>query len=150
MAAPAESPSRHGKATKSAAAFRTISEVAGELGLPQHVLRFWESKFSAIRPMKRGGGRRYYRPEDVAMLTRIRDLLHVEGYTIKGVQKLLRQGGGRVKAVSSAPGRGTLPSSAPPEPRQPPQGDGFSAETRAELKSLLGELEALRATLAGA
>jgi len=80
---------------KSAAAFRTISEVAQELEVPQHVLRFWETKFAAIRPLKRGGGRRYYRPEDVELLRRIRDLLYTEGYTIKGVQRLLREGQGR-------------------------------------------------------
>lgn len=82
---------------KSDAAFRTISEVAIELDVPQHVLRFWETKFSQIRPMKRGGGRRYYRPEDVVLLTTLRDLLYREGYTIKGVQKLLRENG--VKAL---------------------------------------------------
>ncbi|MEK9753095.1 MAG: MerR family transcriptional regulator [Rhodospirillaceae bacterium] len=81
------------KTPKSADAFRTISEVAEELDLPQHVLRFWETKFSKLRPLKRGGGRRYYRPEDVALLRHIRGLLYDEGYTIKGVQKLLRQGG---------------------------------------------------------
>jgi DNA-binding transcriptional MerR regulator len=75
---------------KSAAAFRTISEVAGELDVAQHVLRFWESKFPQVRPLKRGGGRRYYRPEDVDMLRQIRSLLYEEGYTIKGAQKLLR------------------------------------------------------------
>lgn len=80
------------RAEKSAAAFRTISEVAEELDVPQHVLRFWESKFSQIRPLKRGGGRRYYRPEDVVLLRRIRHLLYQEGYTIKGVQRLLREG----------------------------------------------------------
>jgi len=79
-----------GRASKSPAAFRTISEAANELELPQHVLRFWESKFPQLKPLKRGGGRRYYRPEDIELLTRIRDWLHVEGYTIKGVQKLLR------------------------------------------------------------
>ena len=73
---------------KSAAAFRTISEVAEELDLQQHVLRFWETKFTQICPMKRGGGRRYYRPEDIALLKRIKKLLHNDGYTIKGVQKL--------------------------------------------------------------
>jgi len=78
---------------KSETAFRTISEVADELDVPQHVLRFWESKFPQVKPLKRGGGRRYYRPEDVALLRRIRDLLYSEGYTIKGVQKLLREGG---------------------------------------------------------
>ena len=77
---------------KSAAAFRTISEVASELAVPQHVLRFWESKFSQIRPLKRGGGRRSYRPEDVTLLRRIRQCLYEDGYTIKGVQRLLREG----------------------------------------------------------
>lgn len=75
---------------KSESAFRTISEVADELGVQQHVLRFWETKFGQIKPLKRGGGRRYYRPEDVALLKRIHTLLYVEGYTIKGVQKLLK------------------------------------------------------------
>ena len=78
---------------KSEAAFRTISEVADELDVPQHVLRFWEGKFPQVKPLKRGGGRRYYRPDDVALLRRIRDLLYSEGYTIKGVQKLLKEGG---------------------------------------------------------
>src|SRR5947207_14772834 len=82
---------------KSAQAFRTISEVATELDVPQHVLRFWESKFSEIRPLKRGGGRRYYRPEDVDLLRRIRQFLYQEGYTIRGVQKLLSEGGPREK-----------------------------------------------------
>ena len=80
---------------KSVRAFRTISEVANDLEVPQHVLRFWETKFSYIKPMKRGGGRRNYRPEDVALLRRIRDLLYSDGYTIKGVQRLLRENGGR-------------------------------------------------------
>src|SRR3546814_10616668 len=81
---------------KSAAAFRTISEVADDLEVPPHVLRFWETKFNQVRPLKRGGGRRYYRPEDVALLQRIRELLYREGYTIKGVQKLLRDGAVRM------------------------------------------------------
>lgn len=81
---------------KSADAFRTISEVADELEVPQHVLRFWETKFTQIRPMKRGGGRRYYRPEDVDLLRSIRGLLYDQGYTIKGVQKLIREGGLRL------------------------------------------------------
>ncbi|MDB3954056.1 MerR family transcriptional regulator [Alphaproteobacteria bacterium] len=80
---------------KSAEAFRTISEVSGDLGVPQHVLRFWETKFSQVKPMKRGGGRRYYRPDDVALLNSIRALLYVDGYTIKGVQRLLREKGMR-------------------------------------------------------
>lgn len=74
-------------------AFRTISEAAEELGVPQHVLRFWETKFSFIRPMKRAGGRRFYRPQDVAVLNGVRTLLHSEGLTIKGVQKLHRDHG---------------------------------------------------------
>ncbi len=78
---------------KSPEAFRTISEVASELDVPQHVLRFWETRFSQIRPMKRAGGRRYYRPEDVDLLKGIRALLYGEGYTIKGVQKILREKG---------------------------------------------------------
>ena len=82
---------------KSAAAFRTISEVGRELDIPQHVLRFWESKFSQIKPLKRGGGRRYYRPEDIALLRRIRDLLYTDGYTIRGVQRQFRESG--VKAI---------------------------------------------------
>ncbi len=77
-------------------AFRTISEVADELHIPQHVLRFWETKFPQVRPLKRGGGRRYYRPDDIALLRRISDLLYIQGYTIKGVQRLLREGGGRL------------------------------------------------------
>jgi DNA-binding transcriptional MerR regulator len=78
---------------KSAEAFRTISEVAEELDLPQHVLRFWETRFTQIKPLKRGGGRRYYRPEDVELLRVIRQLLYGEGYTIKGVQKILKEQG---------------------------------------------------------
>ncbi len=79
--------------SKAAQAFRTISEVAEDLQVQKHVLRFWELKFPQIKPMKRGGGRRYYRPEDVELLRGIRNLLHAEGYTIKGVQKILREQG---------------------------------------------------------
>lgn len=79
--------------SKALEAFRTISEVAADLEVPKHVLRFWEAKFPQIRPMKRGGGRRYYRPEDMELLRGIRHLLHAEGYTIKGVQKILREQG---------------------------------------------------------
>jgi DNA-binding transcriptional MerR regulator len=78
---------------KSPDAFRTISEVAEELDLPQHVLRFWETRFSQIKPMKRGGGRRYYRPQDVELIKGIRHMLYEQGFTIKGVQKLLRENG---------------------------------------------------------
>jgi DNA-binding transcriptional MerR regulator len=80
---------------KSPDAFRTISEVAEDLDLPQHVLRFWETRFTQIKPMKRGGGRRYYRPDDVELLKGIRHLLYDQGYTIKGVQKLLKQNGAK-------------------------------------------------------
>ena len=78
---------------KSPDAFRTISEVAEDLDLPQHVLRFWETRFNQIKPMKRGGGRRYYRPQDVELIKGIRHMLYDQGYTIKGVQKLLRENG---------------------------------------------------------
>lgn len=96
---------------KSEAAFRTISEVATELDLPQHVLRFWETRFTQLKPLKRGGGRRYYRPEDMQLLRRIRDLLYMDGYTIKGVQKLLRESGS-VKAFVE----NSTPSDATPHP----------------------------------
>ena len=84
------------RAAKAPSAFRTISEVADELRVPQHVLRFWEGRFPQVKPLKRGGGRRYYRPEDIALLRRIHTLLYVQGYTIKGVQRLLREGGGHL------------------------------------------------------
>jgi DNA-binding transcriptional MerR regulator len=80
---------------KAPEAFRTISEVADELEVPKHVLRFWEAKFAQLKPMKRGGGRRYYRPEDVCLLRGIRFLLYNDGYTIRGVQKILREHGPR-------------------------------------------------------
>src|SRR6202790_4436565 len=85
---------------KAPEAFRTISEVADDLDVPQHVLRFWESRFAHIRPMKRGGGRRYYRPDDIDLLRGIRHLLYGQGYTIRGVQRILREHGPRfVQAV---------------------------------------------------
>ena len=129
--------------SKSATAFRTISEVATQLDLPQHVLRFWETKFTAIKPMKRGGGRRYYRPEDVDLLKRIRGLLYDDGYTIKGVQKLLREGGGKIAAATSAA----------PVPEEGDTAPGIQSDTAgtspdaAELKSILDELEDIRAIL---
>ncbi|MEZ5851927.1 MAG: MerR family transcriptional regulator [Hyphomicrobiaceae bacterium] len=111
---------------KSAEAFRTISEVAEELDVPKHVLRFWEVKFTHVRPMKRGGGRRYYRPEDVELLRGIRHLLYREGYTIRGVQKILREQGadpvkqrGLLAAAASAAGvvpAGQAPAAAPSAP----------------------------------
>jgi len=82
-------------------AFKTISEVSALLDVPQHVLRFWESKFSSLRPLKRSGGRRYYRPEDIAVLRRIRQLLYVDGFTIKGAQKLVRSKASATKPNAS-------------------------------------------------
>lgn len=98
-------------------AFRTISEAAEELNVPQHVLRFWETKFAFIRPMKRAGGRRFYRPADIAVLRGVRRLLHDEGYTIKGVQKLHREQG--VRRLIAA-GEGQRAPSIPPEVRDAP------------------------------
>ncbi|GLK55386.1 DNA-binding transcriptional MerR regulator [Methylopila capsulata] len=92
-------------------AFRTISEVAEELGVPQHVLRFWETRFPQIKPIKRGGGRRYYRPNDVDLLTGIKHLLYGEGYTIRGVQRILREQGGR-KVAAYADGGAPAPEAA--------------------------------------
>ena len=114
---------------KSAEAFRTISEAAGELELPQHVLRFWETKFPHIRPLKRGGGRRYYRPEDLLLLRRIRDLLYDDGYTIKGVQKLLRRSDGKISGNDDDSQR---------------EGIVLDKRQQAELADVLGELEELR------
>ena len=98
---------------KSPDAFRTISEVADELALPQHVLRFWETRFPQIRPMKRGGGRRYYRPDDIDLLRGIRYLLYGEGYTIRGVQRILREQGPRFVVGA---GRGDMSDLYPPRP----------------------------------
>jgi len=92
---------------KSPDAFKTISEVAEDLELPQHVLRFWETRFKQIKPLKRGGGRRYYRPDDVELLKGIRHLLYAEGYTIKGVQRILKEQGNRF-VVAVATGGATL------------------------------------------
>jgi len=95
------------KSGKSREAFRTISEVAESLDLPQHVLRFWESKFSQIKPLKRGGNRRYYRPDDVTLLTAVKKLLHSDGYTIRGVQKLFKAQGVRATIVLALDEPGT-------------------------------------------
>jgi DNA-binding transcriptional MerR regulator len=113
-------------ADKSPDAFRTISEVAEGLDLPQHVLRFWETRFPQIKPLKRGGGRRYYRPDDVALLRGIRHLLYGQGYTIKGVQRILREEGPRfVQAV----GRGERTVEAP---RAGDAGDELRTEATGE------------------
>ena len=100
------------RASKSAEAFRTISEVADELEVPQHVLRFWESKFPQVKPLKRAGGRRYYRPDDVVLLRRIRQCLYDQGYTLKGVQKLLREGALKSEEASRPAAPAPLPRAA--------------------------------------
>ena len=118
--APQEWPGRNRTAMeKTQDAFRTIGEVAEELDLPQHVLRFWETKFTQIRPVKRAGGRRYYRPDDVQLLAAIRILLYSEGYTIKGVQRILKEQGARaVVAASQGAGRpGARAQAAAPTPK---------------------------------
>ena len=98
---------------KSPDAFRTISEAADELDLPQHVLRFWETRFSTIKPLKRGGGRRYYRPEDVLLLKGIRHLLYDQGFTIKGVQRILKENGPKhVIAIAGGAPMGSLTPTA--------------------------------------
>ncbi len=115
---------------KSPDAFRTISEVADDLDLPQHVLRFWETRFTQIKPLKRGGGRRYYRPQDVDLIKGIKSMLYDQGYTIKGVQKLLRENGNQFVA---AIGAGDLAAAdliaqrkqqqaSPPQVSAPPRG----------------------------
>lgn len=150
---------------KSATAFRTISEVSDDLDVPQHVLRFWESKFPQVRPLKRGGGRRYYRPEDVDLLRRIQSLLYKEGYTIKGVQRLLKESRGALPPAVPAPandsGDDTLQSALPPAESdgdaEPDDGDDadepppptMSEEVRQELEDVLDELRALHALLSG-
>lgn len=120
-------------AQKSAGAFRTISEVAGELKVEQHVLRFWETKFNQIKPLKRGGGRRYYRPEDVDMLKNIHHLLYSEGYTIKGVQKLL------------SATRGNLSARVAPEAEVESSPIAAAVErNRDELTAMLEDLKSMR------
>lgn len=142
---------------KSDNAFRTISEVAEELHVPQHVLRFWETRFAQVKPMKRGGNRRYYRPEDVDLLRAIRGLLYEDGYTIKGVQKLFRERGVRATV------RGYLGAAA--GAFQPPAPDGYDETDQpaavaaldssgpvgqtasAELRQVIDELKALKRML---
>jgi len=150
-----------GRPAKSAAAFRTISEVADELDVAQHVLRFWESKFPQVRPLKRGGGRRYYRPEDVDLLRQIRSLLYEEGYTIRGAQKLLK--GQRRPVAESDNGRATaeegrLALTKEPSiglgrpglqasPELPLQRSHLAPELRDRLLDLRADLVALRKVL---
>lgn len=137
---PNEEPEVRAKpAGKSVAAFRTISEVSSDINVPQHVLRFWESKFTQLRPLKRGGGRRYYRPEDVALLRRIHALLYNEGYTIKGVQRLLRSSRKTEKEETVAEVRVIVaepPILAAPKPA--------ASASDLLLRELLSELKMLR------
>lgn len=158
---------------KSAEAFRTIGEVAEELEIPKHVLRFWEGRFPQIRPMKRGGGRRYYRPEDMELLRGIRSLLHAEGYTIRGVQKILREHGvdqvkaaARRVAAAETPGDASKPAnrkrgrkpivsaaSSAPEPQQQPcvvaKAESAPHDSRARVVTAIRELQIARAILLG-
>ncbi len=150
--------------TKGPEAFRTISEAADELGVPQHVLRFWETKFSFIRPMKRAGGRRFYRPQDLMVLKGVRSLLHDDGYTIKGVQRLHKEQG--VKRLLAAAEGYSEPASDEPAPE--PQADvfdegamdqaaeaplgarPFDSGSEQRLRDALSALEAAKARLARA
>ena len=135
------------KVKKSKEAFRTISEVANKLKVQQHVLRFWETKFSQVRPLKRGGGRRYYRPEDVALLERIHHLLYTEGYTIKGVQKLMKeQGKAKMIATQLEVGNSVVTSQAEPVAIQTKK-QPISDKQRAVLEIMLAELKAMRAMI---
>ena len=136
-------PRAAGRAGKSAAAFRTISEVAGELDVAQHVLRFWESKFPQVRPLKRGGGRRYYRPEDVDLLRQIRSLLYEEGYTIKGAQKLLRS----QRRGPPIDGEATVAAAATPAEAGPRPRPELVPEVRRRLLELREDLVAVRDAL---
>lgn len=146
---------------KAPGAFRTISEVADDLNVQQHVLRFWETKFSQIRPLKRGGGRRYYRPEDISLLRKIHHLLYTEGYTIKGVQKLLKEKGRAgilqqedastipsVPAVSAQNGNVQQPAAKIVQSVvQGTIGGGMSSAQKSLLQTMLGELKEIRALI---
>jgi DNA-binding transcriptional MerR regulator len=138
-AGPAGPAGSNRRGAKAAGAFRTISEVAGELDVPQHVLRFWETRFAQIRPLKRAGGRRYYRPEDVELLRRIRGLLYQHGYTIKGVQKLLRDGG---RATDTPVGDEAAAEDETPPQAAPPA--AASTQPRAVIAAAIDELVELR------
>jgi DNA-binding transcriptional MerR regulator len=162
---------------KSPEAFRTISEVSTELDVPQHVLRFWEGRFAQIKPVKRAGGRRYYRPEDVDLLRGIRALLYLEGFTIKGAQKILRDRGlryvaelgrGETDPERPAPRKLSEFIAVPKEPQfaraalsvleRSPDDDGTDApaevelagQEREKLSGLLEELQQLKVRLHGA
>jgi DNA-binding transcriptional MerR regulator len=140
--------------TKGPEAFRTISEAAEELGVPQHVLRFWETKFSFIRPMKRAGGRRFYRPQDLMVLKGVRTLLHEDGYTIKGVQRLHKEQGVK-RLLAAARGEshldrpfdeGVIDQAAEAALEVQPYDDGSAQR----LREALNALEAAKVRLARA
>jgi DNA-binding transcriptional MerR regulator len=119
---------------KSDLAFRTIGELAADLGVPQHILRYWETRFPQLKPLQRAGNRRYYRPDDVALAKRIHRLLNQEGYTIRGVQQLLRKGDGDAGAGAAAE---TAPAATAPTPAD--RHDSFPAEALRALRQTLTE-----------
>jgi DNA-binding transcriptional MerR regulator len=132
--------------TKSADAFRTISEASEELGVPQHVLRFWETRFTFIKPMKRAGGRRLYRPADIAVLKGVKRLLHDEGMTIRGVQKLQREHGlGRITG-EAASASGNAPKGLETAEFAAPQASRPAADT-VRLRAVLAAVEAAKRRL---
>ena len=141
---------------KAPQALRTITEVAGLLDVPQHVLRFWETRFRYVRPMKRAGGRRYYRPGDIALLTRIRDLLYNDGYTIKGVQKLIQGQGlqkfvGLEESIPDPTASGPAPSYDPSQaPAQFDQADENETENAFDYDQAMAALDSIEARLRSA
>lgn len=128
--------------TKTATALKTISEVAEIMELPQHVLRFWETKFPQIQPLKRRGGRRFYRPEDIAVLETIRTLLHEKGYTIKGAQALLTKSSGRPKLVKDI--AQSAPEASVGEALPAARGSVLGADKHAKLTEVRKELVEIR------
>ena len=126
---------------KSRSAYRTISEVSNEIDVPAHVLRFWETKFLQIKPLKRGGGRRYYRPEDVSLLKTIRQFLYSDGYTIKGVQRLLKDGLIKTASNQMDTERNLVPAASEIETRS------FSMQNKNEIKKIMEELKVLKRLL---
>jgi len=155
------------KSRKAPDAFRTISEVSTELDVPQHVLRFWETKFPVVKPLKRGGGRRYYRPSDVELVRGIRDLLYTHGFTIKGAQKLLKEQGNKIENIEvlqkgtaavapnsndtltqsngTSVASGSVPAAMKGARTDAPT--GLSPDTRAELETILEDLRGMRKML---
>ncbi len=137
---------------KSPEAFRSISEAATEVGVPQHVLRFWETKFAFVAPVKRAGGRRFYRPEDIDILKGVRRLLHEEGLTLKGVARLHKAQG--IKRILGKEAVGPAPEAPVPEmpvrPAAPPAATGLSPDQRQRLAEVLRDIEAAQSRLEAA